>query len=149
MTAPGVNRRGVTPEFSEFGPGKGLMPNPKRGYVPDNFDELKAIQATDAANPDADHEAMYTSNPDQGSVDSLGVVTMGDLRPDVTPRVKSSDTIPTAGQWKVIDPGKPNGGDPEHFSDGVQDGSGDAWRAAQPFNPVKDGGPNVPQISGP
>lgn len=149
MTAPGVNQHGNSPEIGEFSYGQGVMPNPNRGYVVDNLDELRAIRQTDPSNPDADHTAAFAPNPNQGSVDSLGVVTMGDLRPEATPMVRESNTLPSSGQWKVIDPTKPNGGDPNHFSDGVQDGSGDLWRSQQPPNPLTDGGPNEPEVSGP
>lgn len=149
MTAPGVNRHGSTPIEGEFSYGQGIIPSLVRGYVPDNRDMLLAIRQTDSENPAASAMAALAANPSQGSFDELGVWTPGDLRADATPLVRENTPSSTVGQHKRLDPSRARGGDPAHHPDGVQDGSGDAWRASLPPNPVTEDNGEPPVVSGP
>jgi len=51
MTTPRILNPDREPGDTEFSHGKGLMPDPGKGYVPDNLDEHHAILRTDSADP--------------------------------------------------------------------------------------------------
>jgi len=51
MTRPGILNPDREPGETEFSHGKGLMPDPRKGYVPDNLDEHHAVLRTDSADP--------------------------------------------------------------------------------------------------
>jgi hypothetical protein len=128
MTSPLV--RGQEPGESEFSYGKGMVPPQNRGYIPTNRDLLNAAYQTDPANEGATVEGTLVANPSQSHPDPItGVYVPGDLDQYATPRVRETGPSVPAG----IDPGKYN---PGHYADGLQDGSGDAWRASLPPNPV-------------
>lgn len=136
MTAPGVNQHGATPGESEYSWGRGILPPGSRGYEFEPVDMLRAIRQTDSTNPNAVAEDALVAGASEGTVDELGVFTPGTLAPGSTPLVVESGVSSSSGQHKRINPLLPKGGDPEHFSDGLQDGSGEFWRASLPPNPV-------------
>ncbi len=136
MTAPGVNKRGVTPGESEYSWGAGLLPNPVRGYEPDNRDRLMAIRQTDTTNPAADVEALFKPGVTQGTTDDFDVVTPGNMQRDSTPLVTEVGPSSSVGANRRLNPLKARGGVIGWEPDGLQDGSGAAWRASLPPNPV-------------
>lgn len=121
-------------EQSEFSWGIGLQAPPARGYVPDAFDRLKATRLTDHDNPEASEEAILEANVTVSSRDENGIYIPGNQRMNSTPLVQETAPIASTGQFKPIDPTKYN---PGHESDGEQDGSGAAWRASVPPNPIR------------
>lgn len=136
MTSP--LQRGVEPGESEFSHGKGLLPNLTRHpeQVADNRVMLRAIYQTDSANPDADALGTLVPKPSQSHTDDFGLYVPGNLATGMTPVVREVGPSSRVGQFKVIDPSKPKGGDKAHHADGTQDGSGQSWRDSQPPNPV-------------
>lgn len=123
-----VLTRGLEPGESEFSHGKGMSPPEVRGYIPTNVDQLLAERQTDPANPDASWQGTRSASPTVSHLDSLGRYVPGDLRPEATPRVRESGL---SGGTR-INPAVVNA---DHYADGLQDGSGDAWRASLPANP--------------
>lgn len=136
MTTP--LRRGVEPGESEFSHGKGISSNLTRypEQVADNRTMLRAIYQTDSANPAADALGTLVPNPSQSHTDDFGLYVPGDLAAGMTPVVREVGPSSRVGQFKVIDPSKPKGGQKDHEADGTQDGSGQAWRDAQPPHPI-------------
>lgn len=122
----------------EFSHGGGILPPQGRGYVPTNLDRHRARMQTDSANPEANEEDALLPNSTESSLstDGLGTYVPGTRRSGSTPLVTETGGLPATGQFKRLDPSLPKGGDPEHYADGLQDGSGDAWRASLPPNPV-------------
>jgi hypothetical protein len=51
MATPKILNPEREPGDTEFSHGKGLMPDPRKGYEPDNLDEHHAILRTDSADP--------------------------------------------------------------------------------------------------
>lgn len=127
----------------EFSWGEGLVSPPGRGGVPTLHDRHRARFITDQDNPDADENAVLELNATQSRLEKVGevegVYVAGHLRGGATPMVTQDGPVPTTGQFRKIDPSLPKGGHNDHHADGMQDGSGDAWRASLPPNPVTEG----------
>jgi len=51
MAKPKILNPDREPGDTEFSHGKGLMPDPAKGYEPDNLDEHHAVLRTDSADP--------------------------------------------------------------------------------------------------
>lgn len=123
----------------EFSWGPGLMPNRDAGggNVPgpglSSYDQLRATRMTDPANPEASEDDVFSRGVSVSSADSEGRHVAGTLRESVTPAVRTNPGMPSTGQHGRIVSGEFNYG---HQSDGLQDGSGAAWRASVPSNPV-------------
>lgn len=62
-----VMKRDREPGESEFSWGRGLMPNVKHGYVPEQIDVLRAERRTDTTDP-----ASVASYDDLGNPDRFG-----------------------------------------------------------------------------
>lgn len=116
--------------MSEFSWESGIQANPKRGYVPNGYDRLRAIHQSDPDNPEASEEAILNGTASEGSYDEDGLWQPGDLRDGATNPVTESGELPTTGK---VDSSKYN---PGHEPDGLQDGEGKAWRDSVPPNPV-------------
>lgn len=130
----GFAQHGQEPGESDFSWGRGMSPPEIRGYELTNFDQLKMAQSTDPSNPGADEARTRVANPTESHIDeSTGLWVGGDMREGQTPRVREQGPSSTSGQHAIIDPTKYTKG---HYADGHQDGSGDAWRASLPPNPV-------------
>jgi hypothetical protein len=128
MSAPLV--RGKEPGGGEFSYGRGLLAPQERGAIYPARVLMGAVYQLDPANPDADIQGTFVANPTQTHVDPVTqVAVMGDLEEGATPRVRETGQVKSSG----IDPSKFN---PGHYADGLQDGSGDIWRASLPPNPV-------------
>lgn len=119
---------------SEFNHGSGLQAAPQRGYVPTPLDRLLASRKTDPANPDANEDNILNGTQTVSHLDKDGIYVPGDMRAEATPLVTETDALPVTGQFKRIDPLKYN---PGHDPEGMQDGSGAAWRASVPPNPKR------------
>ena len=131
----------------EFSWGPGMMENRARGSglpsSPGNpggdrgltaFEQLQATRMTDTDNPDANEDDVYNVDVSASGVNEDGTYKPGTLRSSVTKRVTQDPVLPTAGQHARLDASKYN---PDHEADGYQDGSGAAWRASVPPNPVR------------
>lgn len=118
---------------SEFSYGSGLMAPQGRGHVPTPFERLRAMRLTDPSNPNANEENVLLPNVSQTGTDEDGRYLPGDQKSGSTPMVVETGGASATGQHKPIDPGKWN---KDHYADGFQDGSGEAWRQSMPPNPV-------------
>lgn len=125
-----VLQKGVEPGGSEFSWGKGLVAPLERGHTPTNRQILSAMYSTDAANPLAEYADVWKTDATTTHIDpKTGQIVNGTMSEWATPKVRESGAVKSAG----INPLKYN---PGHYADGLQDGSGDAWRASLPPNPV-------------
>lgn len=60
-----VMKRQQEPGESEFSWGRGLMPNVKHGYVPEQHDQLRAERRTDTTDPTSVASYDDLGNPDR------------------------------------------------------------------------------------
>lgn len=60
-----VMKRQLEPGESEFSHGRGLMPNVKHGYVPEQHDVLRAERRTDTTDPTSVASYDDLGNPDR------------------------------------------------------------------------------------
>ncbi|AOE44898.1 hypothetical protein BI084_gp86 [Gordonia phage Terapin] len=118
----------------EFSYGDGLMAPPSEGRVYTPYERMRAMRATDPANPEANEDDALLAGATQSHIDPVtGLHVPGTLDAGVTPLVKESGPPPRVGQHARIDPSRYNQG---HDPEGMQDGEGQAWRDSVPPNPV-------------
>lgn len=90
-----------------------------------NGEMMRAVYATDPANPDAVAEDVLIKGATQSGTNADGTYKPGTMDVGVTPKVQVTPSLPRGGANAKLDPSKYT---PGHEPDGHQDGSGRIWR---------------------